>query len=96
MRPDEAAVREVYDAIGGRRAITQLITGHSHFDHSFDTPVWANLTGAPIMGSRTTCLQAAAARHHPPLRLGLEDRSALRRNPVHRRNAVGDVGDAGR
>ena len=61
MRPDEAAVREVFDALGGGHVITQLITGHSHFDHSFDTPVWANLTGAPIIGSRTTCLQTSAA-----------------------------------
>jgi len=61
-RPDEAAVREVFEAIGGRRAIDLLITGHSHFDHSFDTPVWARLSGAPIVGSTTTCLQVQAAR----------------------------------
>jgi hypothetical protein len=61
MRPDAAAVREVFAALGGGHAVTRLITGHSHFDHSFDTPVWANLTGAPIFGSRTTCLQVIAA-----------------------------------
>jgi hypothetical protein len=61
-QPDVAAVREVFRAIGGRGAINGLITGHSHFDHSFDTPVWARLTGASIMGSATTCLQAQAAR----------------------------------
>jgi len=37
-----------------------LITGHSHFDHSFDTPYWAQITRAPIVGSRTTCYQAQA------------------------------------
>jgi L-ascorbate metabolism protein UlaG (beta-lactamase superfamily) len=62
MRPDEAAVREVFDALGGRRAVNLLITGHSHFDHSFDTPVWARLSGAPIIGSPTTCLQTQAAK----------------------------------
>lgn len=62
MRPDEAAVREVFEAIGGRRAIDLLVTGHSHFDHSFDTPVWARLSGAPIIGSPTTCLQTRAAK----------------------------------
>jgi hypothetical protein len=62
MRPDEAAVREVYDAIGGRRAIDLLLTGHNHFDHAFDTPVWAKLSGASIVGANTTCLQAAAFR----------------------------------
>lgn len=61
MRPDAAAVREVFDAIGGRRAIDWLLTGHSHFDHSFDTPVWARLSGAPVIGSVTTCLQLRAA-----------------------------------
>ncbi|MEP7313611.1 MAG: hypothetical protein ABI859_13580 [Pseudomonadota bacterium] len=61
-RPDETAVREVFDAIGGRSAVNLLITGHSHFDHSFDTPVWARLSRARIVGSATTCLQARAAK----------------------------------
>jgi L-ascorbate metabolism protein UlaG (beta-lactamase superfamily) len=61
MRPDAAAVREVFAALGGKSAITLLISGHSHFDHTFDTPVWARLSGAPIVGSPTTCLQVAAA-----------------------------------
>jgi hypothetical protein len=65
MRPDEAAVREVHDALGGGHVITRLITGHSHFDHSFDTPVWANLTGAPVIGSQTTCLQLVAVKIPP-------------------------------
>jgi L-ascorbate metabolism protein UlaG (beta-lactamase superfamily) len=62
MRPDEAAVREVFDALGGRSAIDLLMTGHNHFDHAFDTPTWARLTGAGIVGSPTTCLQARAAK----------------------------------
>ena len=40
--------------------VNLLITGHSHFDHSFDTPYWARLTGAPVVGSRTTCYQVQA------------------------------------
>jgi hypothetical protein len=62
MRPDEAAVREVYEALGGGRAVNLLITGHNHFDHAFDTPVWARLSGASIVGSMTTCLQTMAAK----------------------------------
>jgi hypothetical protein len=62
MRPDEAAVRKVFDALGGRPAVNLLITGHSHFDHSFDTPVWARLSHARIMGSATTCFQVQAAK----------------------------------
>jgi L-ascorbate metabolism protein UlaG (beta-lactamase superfamily) len=62
MRPDTAAVREVFDALGGRAAINLLLTGHNHFDHAFDTPVWARLTGAKIIGSPTTCLQLKTAK----------------------------------
>jgi hypothetical protein len=62
MTSDTAAVREVFDAIGGKPAIRLLLTGHSHFDHSFDTATWANLSGARIIGSPTTCLQVRAAK----------------------------------
>ncbi len=62
VKPDEAAVREVFDAIGGRRAVSMLINGHSHFDHSFDLPVWARLSRAPVIGPPTTCLQVRAAK----------------------------------
>src|SRR5688572_4600277 len=61
MKPDTAAVREVFEAIGGKPAVKLLLTGHSHFDHSFDTPTWAKLSGARIIGSPTTCLQSRAA-----------------------------------
>jgi hypothetical protein len=59
-RPDVKAVREVLDALGGRSAVDLLLTGHNHFDHSFDTATWARLTGASIIGARTACLQARA------------------------------------
>jgi hypothetical protein len=62
VRPDEAAVREVFDAIGGKPAINLLLTGHSHFDHSFDTATWARLSGADVIGSSTTCLQVRAEK----------------------------------
>jgi L-ascorbate metabolism protein UlaG (beta-lactamase superfamily) len=59
--PDVAAVTRVMNALGGPRSVDLLLTGHSHFDHSFDTATWSRLTGAPIIGSPTTCLQARAA-----------------------------------
>jgi hypothetical protein len=62
MRPDVAAVTEVFNALGGKPAVNLLLTGHSHFDHSFDTATWARLSGARIIGSPTTCLQARAAK----------------------------------
>ena len=58
---DVAAVKRVLMAIGGPSRIALLLTGHSHFDHSFDTATWSKLTNAPIIGSKTTCLQAQAA-----------------------------------
>jgi L-ascorbate metabolism protein UlaG (beta-lactamase superfamily) len=60
--PDVAAVQRVLGALGGPSSVNLLLTGHSHFDHSFDTATWAKLTGARIIGSRTTCLQAMAER----------------------------------
>lgn len=60
FKPDVAAVARVIDALGKPPRISLLLTGHSHFDHSFDTATWSKLTGARIIGSQTTCLQARA------------------------------------
>jgi hypothetical protein len=62
MLPDEVAVRRVYDAIGGKAAVKLLLTGHSHWDHSFDTAIWAKLAGARVIGPLTTCLQTRAEK----------------------------------
>jgi hypothetical protein len=59
-RPDEPAIRRVVEAVGNAGKIDFILTGHSHYDHSFDTATWATLTGARIIGSRSTCLQALA------------------------------------
>lgn len=60
QKPDEHAVARVLAALGGPSKVNLLLTGHSHFDHSFDTATWSRLTNAPILGSKTTCLQAEA------------------------------------
>jgi hypothetical protein len=62
FKPDVKAVSRVLDALGGTSRVNLLLTGHSHFDHSFDTATWSNLTGARIVGSKTTCLQAQAEK----------------------------------
>ena len=59
-RPDSAIVARVLAAIGGPGAVNVVLSGHSHFDHSFDTAIWAKLTGARILGPRSTCLQVIA------------------------------------
>ncbi len=60
--PDVKEVTRVLSALGGPKKINLLLTGHSHFDHTFDTPTWARLTGARIIGSKTTCFQALAEK----------------------------------
>jgi hypothetical protein len=60
--PDAKAVGRVLAALGGGSKVNLLLTGHSHFDHSFDTGTWSKLTSAPIIGSRTTCLQVQAEK----------------------------------
>ncbi len=59
-KPDVVAVTRVMNAMGGPTKFNILLTGHSHFDHAFDTATWATLTGARIIGSKTTCFQAQA------------------------------------
>jgi hypothetical protein len=60
--PDVDGVTRVMNALGGASKINVLLTGHSHFDHSFDTATWSRLTGARIFGPKTTCLQAEAEK----------------------------------
>ena len=61
-RPNVDGVTRVMTALGGAAKVNVLLTGHSHFDHSFDTATWSRLTGARIIGSKTTCLQAEAEK----------------------------------
>jgi L-ascorbate metabolism protein UlaG (beta-lactamase superfamily) len=51
-------VRRVIEALPHRGKLDYLLAGHSHFDHSWDTPTWSNITGAPIIGGLSTCYQA--------------------------------------
>ncbi|MGH8679207.1 MAG: hypothetical protein ACREUQ_12770, partial [Burkholderiales bacterium] len=81
FKPDVAAVSRVLDALGGPNAVNLLLTGHSHWDHSFDTATWSKLTGAPIIGSQTTCLEVRA-----------ENTPAERCTPVYGREVI-ELGD---
>jgi L-ascorbate metabolism protein UlaG (beta-lactamase superfamily) len=60
FKPDVEAVTRVMNALGRPTRVNLLLTGHSHWDHSFDTSTWSKLTGARIIGAKTTCLQAQA------------------------------------
>ena len=52
MKPDAQNVQRVVDAIGNH--VDYILTGHSHFDHSWDTGVWAKATGAHVIGRQST------------------------------------------
>lgn len=95
-KPDVPAIRRVIEALGGSKKIDFILTGHSHFDHSFDTAVWAKLTGAQIIGSRSTCLQAVAQGVPPTQCTAVEGGEVLPLNShvtvrVVRWNHSGDV-----
>jgi len=57
---DVPSITRVRDAVLGSERLDYLLVGHSHFDHSWDTPTWSKMTGAIMIGGTSTCLQAAA------------------------------------
>jgi hypothetical protein len=54
------SIRKVREAELGGDKLDYLLVGHSHWDHSWDTPAWARLTGAPMIGGASSCMQALA------------------------------------
>ncbi len=57
---DVQSVARVQEALPDHGTLDLLVAGHSHFDHTWDTPTWSKLTGAPIIGGLSTCYQAEA------------------------------------
>jgi hypothetical protein len=57
---DVQSIIRVRDAVLGNSRLDYLLAGHSHFDHTWDTPTWAKLTGAPMIGGMSSCFQALA------------------------------------
>jgi hypothetical protein len=57
---DVESIKKVRDAELGSDKVDYLLVGHSHWDHSWDTPTWSKLTGAPMIGGVSSCLQAVA------------------------------------
>lgn len=45
----------------GLDAVDYILVGHSHFDHAIDAGSAAMLTGAQVIGSKTTCFVARSA-----------------------------------
>lgn len=57
---DVDAVKRVREAVLGSQKLDYMLVGHSHWDHSWDSPTWAKLTGAQMIGGISSCLQAQA------------------------------------
>ena len=57
---DMASITKVRDAMLGADKLDLLLVGHSHWDHSWDSPAWATLTGASMIGGASSCMQASA------------------------------------
>jgi L-ascorbate metabolism protein UlaG (beta-lactamase superfamily) len=57
---DLPAITKVKDGMLGTDKVDLLLAGHAHWDHSWDTPAWSRMTGAPMVGSLSACLQANA------------------------------------
>jgi hypothetical protein len=57
---DMESLRKVKEAELGPAKLDVLLVGHSHWDHSWDSPALAKLTGAQMIGGVSSCLQAAA------------------------------------
>ena len=47
---DVPAVTKVRDAMLGGAKLDYVLSGHSHWDHSWDTPTWTKLTSATMIG----------------------------------------------
>ena len=57
---DQESIAKVRDAVLGRDRLDYMLVGHSHFDHSWDSPTWSRMTGAQMIGGASSCLQAVA------------------------------------
>ena len=57
---DVPSITRVKDAVLGKEKLDYMLAGHSHFDHTWDTPTWAKMTGAPMIGGMSSCFQALA------------------------------------
>jgi L-ascorbate metabolism protein UlaG (beta-lactamase superfamily) len=57
---DTASITKVKDAVLGKDSLDWMLVGHSHWDHSWDSPTWVKMTGAKMIGGLSSCYQAQA------------------------------------
>jgi L-ascorbate metabolism protein UlaG (beta-lactamase superfamily) len=56
---DRATVEQMLKALN-IGSLDYILSGHSHYDHSLDIPLVAQITGAKVIGPQSTCLQMQA------------------------------------
>jgi L-ascorbate metabolism protein UlaG (beta-lactamase superfamily) len=58
IAPDTSRIRRTLTQLGVD-SIAAVFTLHSHYDHAMDAPVFAGMTGANLVGSRSTAMLGA-------------------------------------
>ena len=62
---DTAELRRLLARAAPDLRLDWILVGHGHWDHAFDVPAIARMTGARIAGPRTVCLQVEALGLEP-------------------------------
>src|SRR5579862_1720487 len=57
---DIDSIKKVKDVVLGPAKLDYMLVGHSHFDHSWDSPTWSKMTGAQMIGGASSCMQGLA------------------------------------
>ncbi|HYW11888.1 MAG TPA: hypothetical protein VE871_08025 [Longimicrobium sp.] len=79
IRPDCERIQSAHRRLG-RPALAAVFAGHAHYDHAMDAPVWAQMTGATLVGSQSVAMlgrgiglpesQDTVVRSNLPMRIG--------------------------
>jgi L-ascorbate metabolism protein UlaG (beta-lactamase superfamily) len=79
IRPVCERIWSAYDRLGQPK-LAAVFAGHAHYDHAMDAPVWAQMTGATLVGSRSVAMlgrgiglpvsQDTVVREGVPIRFG--------------------------
>jgi L-ascorbate metabolism protein UlaG (beta-lactamase superfamily) len=79
IRPNCGRIQSARDSLGELR-LGAVFAGHAHYDHAMDAPVWAQLTGAQLVGSLSVSMlghgiglpdsQSTVVREDVPIRFG--------------------------
>lgn len=79
IEPDCERIREANHRLNQPR-FAAVFAGHAHYDHAMDAPVWAQMSGATLLGSRSVAMlgrgigipdsQNQVVRESVPIRFG--------------------------